>query len=406
MKKNIIITFIIAVLINLVVGCGYFPVRVQEMQLALECEGNVKVGAYYYIWWGIPFNPHWNENIKGTPLLGKYNSNDSMTAYQHILLAEQHQIDFFAVSWMGEGKWIDWDFDDIDRNLQNGLLNALHMQNFNFCLFYETQIVLNTSNSEHENFTEIFFNDMVYAAKHYFNHPNYLHIDDKPVMFIYNLPYLYQNSPLPAQELLNPTRQQLASNGSDIYFIGDVGGGPHTPYNINYDWLHFMNATTTYFFSEPSKEWNEILEDARTYYPEWRNVMNSMGIKFVPNAYPGFNNTGLVGVADPAVLPTNASMFKEMLKIAVNNVDDLKIVMITSWNEWMESTAIEPSMEFGELFLHAIYDVAIPEFFSSTFLSLSVVLTTAAVTCSKKKSPKSKNKCYKQKCDNIVAYAR
>jgi len=28
--------------------------------------------------------------------------------------------------------------------------------------------------------------------------------------------------------------------------------------------------------------------------------------------------------------------------------------MITSWNEWMEGTMIEPSMAEGELFLHAV----------------------------------------------------
>jgi hypothetical protein len=226
-------------------GNGSFPVcqtntettsiiLISGIPCSLAYEENVKVGAYYYIWWGIPFNDHWKEAIKGTPFLGKYNSNDSNIADQHILLAKQHGIDFFAVSWIGEGKWIDWDFDDIDRNLQNGLLNASHIQNFNFCLFYETQIVLNTSNREHKNFTEIFLNDMIYAAHQYFNRSSYLRIDGKPVLFIYDLPYFYLYSPIPAQELLDKTRQQLASIGSDVYFIGDVGGGPHTPYNINY----------------------------------------------------------------------------------------------------------------------------------------------------------------------------
>jgi hypothetical protein len=224
---------------------------------------------------------------------------------------------------------------------------------------------------------------MIYAAQHYFNHPSYLHIDDKPVLFIYNLPYLYLYSPVPAQELLNQTRQQLASIGSDVYFIGDIGSGP-SPSDVDSNLLYFMNATTSYFFSNPSKGWNEVLEDAGTYYPELRSFMNSRGIHFIADAYSGFNNTGLTGVAQPTVLPNNATMFKDMLKIAINDADsDLKIVMITSWNEWLESTAIEPSMECGELFLHAVYDV-VPEFPSNTFLFLFMILAIPVVIYVKK----------------------
>lgn len=383
-------------------GNGSFPVcqtntettsiiLLSGVPYSLAYEEGVKVGAYYYIWYGLPppYPNHWNESIKDIPFLGKYNSSDPTVADKHILLAKQHGIDFFAVSWMGKGTWIDWDFDDIDRNLQRGLLNASHMQNFNFCLFYETQIVLNTSIQGHKNFTEIFLNDMVYAAQHYFNNPNYLHIDDKPVLFIYNLPYLYLYSPVPAQELLEQTRQQLASLRSDVYFIGDVGGGSHTLYDINYTWLYSMNATTTYFFSEPSKGWNGVLEDARTYYPEWRSFMNSRGIKFIPNAYPGFNNTDLNGVVEPVVLPNNATMFRELLTIAINNADsDLKMVMITSWNEWLEDTAIEPSMELGEAFLHVICDI-VPEFPSGAILSLSMILIMLVVIYSKRRFAKN-----------------
>lgn len=187
---------------------------------SLAHEENVKVGAYYYIWYGLPppYTDHWKEAIKGTPFLGKYNSNDSTVAGQHILLAKQHGIDFFAVSWIGEGRWVDWinetadhtwDFDEIDNNLQNGLLKAPHIQDFNFCLFYETEIILRTYWQKSEkNFTKIFIDDMVYAAQQYFSNPSYLHIDGKPVMFLYNLPYLYLYSPIPAQELLNETRQR------------------------------------------------------------------------------------------------------------------------------------------------------------------------------------------------------
>jgi hypothetical protein len=234
---------------------------------------------------------------------------------------------------------------------------------------------------------------MTYAAEEYFSNPSYLRIDGKPVMFIYNLPYIYNKlGTIEAQNLLNILRQRL-----DVYLVGDVGSNCISPHEVNSSMLYSMNATTNYFFAntKASEGWSNITEYARTYYPEWREVMNSIGIKFIPNAYPGFNNTGLAGVVNPTELPNNATMFKEMLKIAINDADsDLKIVMVTSWNEWLESTAIEPSMEFGELFLHTVYDV-VPEFPSGTFLSLFMILTMLAVICSKKRIAKIKNKCYK-----------
>jgi len=74
-----------------------------------------------------------------------------------------------------------------------------------------------------------------------------------------------------------------------------------------------------------------------------------------------------------------------MLNTAIHCAEnDSKIVMITSWNEWLESTAIEPSMEFGELFLHTIY--LIPEFPSLIILPLFIMTTLLAVIFYKRKN--------------------
>ena len=108
-----------------------------------------------------------------------------------------------------------------------------------------------------------------------------------------------------------------------------------------------------------------ISEYARTYYPEWRSYLNSSGISFIPNAYPGFNITEL---------PLNGTMFGELLNIAYDNVDyNLSMMMTTSWNEWEESTSIEPSLEYGEQFLHHVY--TIPEFPSLVILTLLIATT-------------------------------
>jgi hypothetical protein len=345
----------------------------------------VKIGAYYYLWWGIPFNNHWNECVKGTPLLWQYNSSDPEAADRHILLAKQHGIDFFAVSWMGRGLWIDWDFDDIDRNLNNSLLVAPHLADFSFCLFYETKIVLDTANREHENFTEIFLNDIEYAAQSYFRNPSYLQVADdncsSPVLFIYNVPYLYSNlSVSEAHGLLDALRQRSANLNFSVYLVGDLGPGPSPP-DVDSPMLYSLNASTSYFFDDPSKGWDSILANCGQHYHEWRSIMNSKGMEFIPNAYPGFNNTGLKDVTQPVVLPPDVMRFKEMVNIASTCTDDpLKMVIVTSWNEWLEATAIEPSTEYGESFLHAI-----PEFSTYLLLALFFLITTLATSLAGKK---------------------
>lgn len=246
------------------------------------------------------------------------------------------------------------------------------MNNFNFCLFYESQIILGAVYDKYVNYKDpdpqypqpvdffkyAFINDATYAAKNYFDHPSYLRINGRPVFFIHNLPNLYRNlSDLVVQELFNNTRSRLLEEyKEDIYFIGDFGSESDVQ-KVNVNWTYSMDAITHYFFSDPSKGWNTVLNDAKKCYPEWSAFAKSNKIKFIPNVYPGFNNTGCEGVTAPTVLPTNGTALKEMLNMAKRHIDtDLKIVMITSWNEWKESTAIEPSTEHGELLLHIIYD--------------------------------------------------
>jgi hypothetical protein len=356
-RKFALAVLLVAILVvSIVVLTARFPPIVRSAE---------KIGAYYYAWWGIGINNHWvKDDIKGDPFLGYYNSSDPRVADQQILLAKQHGIDFFAVSWVGKGDWFPtWDFPIIDYNLRNGLLKASHMKDFNFCLFYETKLVLDNCPSQNQSFATIFVNDLLYATQEYFPNPSYLRVNGDPVLFIYDIPYLYEN--IPAQNvdrMFDSVRQQLAANGVDLCIIGDMGGGPSPPSPTS-DWLYSMNATTSYFF-DPGKSgttgWDEVLEDAGRYYPEWLSTMNSEKIAFVPDAYPGFNNTNNSNTTPPwTVLPRNRADFKNMLEIALNNTDtSLGIAMITSWNEWMEGTNIEPSMEEGELYLLAVYDIA------------------------------------------------
>jgi hypothetical protein len=331
-------------------------VTVSPKLFLAQSQPETRIGAYYYSWYGIESNNHWKNDIKGIPFLGYYNSSDPQVADQQILLAKQHGIDFFAASWVGEGTWHGGDFGTIDQNLRSGLLQAPNLHNFNFSLFYETVLVKDNAYNEQQNFSTIFLNDIAYAANNYFDNPSYLRAGGDPVLFIYNVPYLYQNST--SQEvhlLLDDARQELSKIGLNVYLIGDMGGAI-SPQDLDPNWLYQMNSTTNYFYSNPAKGWNNILSDAYTYYPQWASTINSENIGFVPTVYPGFNNTNNSNVVPPyTVLPRNATAFAEMLQVARNEASNrLGIVMITSWNEWMEGTTMEPSKEEGELFLHVV----------------------------------------------------
>lgn len=216
-------------------------------------------------------NNHWlNDTIRGTPFLGYYNSSDPNIADQQILFAMQHGINFFAVSWAGKGDWFNWDFDDIDYNLRNGLLNADHLNEFNFCLFYETILVLDNAIIHAKNFTQIFVEDMNYSLR-YITNPSYLRLNGDPVLFIYNVPYLYehaQDQNMTVEDvhcLFDYIRQQLEAKGFTLYIIGDMGNGPSPP-DANSSWLYSLNATTSYHFSDGYESWDGPLQNAETFY--------------------------------------------------------------------------------------------------------------------------------------------
>lgn len=341
---------------------------------ALATDGK-KVGAYYYVWYGLDtsvrdtakkFHSNW-ENATSAPFVGEYVSSDSCTADTHIVLAKLHKIDFLAVSWLGIFDWFD--HLAVDDFLQEGLLSAEHMGNFSFCLLYESTIILDSvydycrtpdhnASSPADFFKNTFATDMNYAATKYFTNPSYLRIDGKPVLIIYNLPSLYQNLTAPeAHKMLANLRLALSES---IYLVADVGNGP-SPAQVTFPLSSFsdvLNATTNYLFSNPSKGWNTILEDARQNFPEWQSNMTAQGMRFWPSAYPAYDNTK--ENPNSTLLPANTTAFREFLQTAQNNTNNEAITMITSWNEWKENTAIEPSAAQGDQLLDTIPEYPTP----------------------------------------------
>ena len=83
--------------------------------------------------------------------------------------------------------------------------------------------------------------DIAHIAERYFDHPNYLRIDGRPVLFVYLTRVLSRNGTL--AEVVEAMRATAREAGHDIYIVGDeVFGQPPTSSEA----IRLLDAVTNY----------------------------------------------------------------------------------------------------------------------------------------------------------------
>ena len=351
--------------------------------------GPFLVGAHYYVWYPSNFAQGYLRAALSpaqAPLLGEYDSRSPAVAEQHIALAVSHGIDFFAVDW--------WP----TRPAQNaaidaGLLQAANIGQIGFCITYNTSafsgspgqgIVFDTATAGR------FVSDIVTISRRYFSHPSYLRIGGRPVLFIYLTREIRGLLPQAMAEM----RSALAAEGHDPFVIGDeiywavieanedpsvggrVVGEPQVPRARLFEAISAYNlygaerGQDAGFASQSS-----FLGDSAALYQRYGD---ETGVPLVPGVIPGYNDRGTRLSVDHFAIPRRFSadagegsfFAEEIEQIAKRFVDgDLRMVLVTSWNEWNEDTAIEPvapapptaddrsgSQQFTQGFVYEGYD--------------------------------------------------
>ena len=92
-------------------------------------------------------------------------------------------------------------------------------------------------------------------------------------------------------------------------------------------------------------------------YAIWARKTSADGVAFIPDILPGFDDTGVRPEAEHPVIPRDEASFAAQLQDAINLAHGpLRLVMITSWNEWHEFTSIEPGETFGMTYLKIVKD--------------------------------------------------
>ncbi len=325
--------------------------------------GRYLVGAHYYVWYPENFAQGY---LRGSlrppqrPLGGGYDSRDPGVAGRQIELAASHGIDFFTVDW--------WP----NRPKQNeaidvGLLQARNLDRIRFCIFYETADLAapgSTGGIVFDDATSArFVADLDAIAQRYFAHPRYLEIDGRPVIVLYVTREVRGHF----AEAMRAARAAVKARGYDLFVIGDeifwavvaadadpaaaprVVGEPQVERIRTFD---AITAYNLYIADRPRHRGygadSRFLDDSAKLYRRYRDAA---GVPIVPGVLPGFNDRGTRLAEDHFAIPRRwtaespeGSFFAQSIERIGKPFADprLRMLLVTSWNEWNEDTAIEP----------------------------------------------------------------
>jgi hypothetical protein len=280
-------------------------------------DDDILIGAFYYPW----YNPtrRWTQRSMERPLLGEYYSADPIIISKHIDWATGYGIDAFFISWHGPYSW--------EERMTKNFVNNQLIEDIKFSLIYGVDWEENVKRvSEHFR----------YINRTYFNHPSFLKIDEKPAIFL----YLVRAYPQESKEIVENVRLEYP-----VYLIADlVYWDPPFKYHELTKLFDAVSAYNMHISNEDVR--NNFIELVDRKYNEWFTESKTSGVNFIPQVFPGFNDTKVPG-RENLPYPRSKEFFENLIRVARKYVDPkLNTMFVTSFNEWYENTQIEPSINY------------------------------------------------------------
>ncbi len=272
--------------------------------------------AFYYPWYS---RSSWSSPELSDHPLAPYDSGARATIERHVREAKDAGIDGFISSWWGPGS-------DTDANLRT-LLDVAQQEDFLVTLYFET-----LGDGGPRPAGEI-VRWLTYAIRTYGDHPAFARVDGKPVIVL----WASNSVPLATwKEILDEVRQ----SGLDAFTLG-MGYGIS---NLEvFDGLHEYGVFTlsdleqTVLATGSAVRYYSLLEEGAS--PRlWAATVQ-----------PGYDDRLIPGREGLVQERGGGAFYRRTWEAALASDPDW--IFITTWNEWWEDTHIEPSQDFGELYL-------------------------------------------------------
>lgn len=336
------------------------------------------IAAHYYAAWkkGAPGLHEGFDDLhdypERTPLMGYYDEEDPKAADWEIKWAVEHGVNCFIHCWYRKldnmGKPVTENDLRCGHGLHEALFNAKYQKMMKFAIMFENNDRWGTTDA-----VDIVENLMPFWTENYFKRENYLVLDNKPVLFMYNQPRLSRVFKDSAEQkaAFDACREYAKKAGFDGMYFGLCD--PRAEKAVcdesiarGYD---FCFGYTSGYLPEadmPDEEdvinaQCEILKKRLSIDPMRHLATVSCFWDCAPRLTKRWKDGGYGFFADFRTWYLKPENFRRVLRRMKSMTDDLpdnawgkRIFMIDNWNEWDEGHFVAPSHGFGFKYLQAI----------------------------------------------------
>jgi hypothetical protein len=315
------------------------------------------------------------------PLWGYNNEADPRVMEMQIDAAADHGVNVFIYDWY----WYDRR-PFLEQCLNNGYLKARNNDRVKFYLMWANHDVTHLWDIRVSQINgNIIWQASVDRAEFetiakrliekYFKHPSYYTIDDKPVFMIYDLKNLVKGlggiqqtadafewfrneakrSGLPGLNL-----QHTSWGAKQLNLSGLDAGNTTTPSEIV---KHLAFDSQTHYqmvhFTKIDRDYLDIIPDM---VKEWNLMDTTYDIPYFPHVSLGWDNNPRYKDFKPGVVKNNTpENIRKALELAKDYIDkhpnQPPLITINSWNEWTETSYLQPDDIFGYGYLEAVKQV-------------------------------------------------
>lgn len=278
-------------------------------------QSSRQVYAFYFGWWTAAA---WNDaRLSDRPLV-PYSSLDGAAIGRHIDEARSAGIDAFIMSWFGPKN------DNLTHQSFNILLDQSSARGFRAGAAVDMhEGGYNATIAEVTESLAYLINDRVH-------HPAYLRFNGMPVIYFWNQKRFSVGQWQSIRNQVDPGRTTIwVAEGTDTSFLP------------TFDGLYLFNTAWSRDPAGTARQWMNASQQAGGWF-------------YTPTVHPGWDQSAIQGRENPTAPQDRAGA--QFLTNSWNGAasSGASIILVVSWNEFLENSHIEPSQLHGSLALDTL----------------------------------------------------